>query len=99
MSYYITKYALTQGILEVTDSQFEEHFRIFESVGARYLAGNNPGPFWCTHLMMNRDCWSSKMAAQARARQMVEDKHKSLLKQLKKLGELRVKIVKLKEPT
>lgn len=99
MSYYITKYALTQGILEVTDSQFEEHFRIFESVGARYLAGNNPGPFWRTHLMMNRDCWSSKMAAQAMVREMVKTKLASLRKQIKKLGELRVKIVKLKEPT
>lgn len=76
MKYYITKYALTEGILEVDENETE----IFEG----YLKTKFYGLF-----VPARDWFTSLADAEIRVQQMVEAKLRSLEKSKKKLTNYR----------
>lgn len=96
MPYYVTKWALTRGIIEVTDQQFKKLFSIRTTdAGTSYLAGNNSGPFWTWFLQIGKDCFTDRDEALCDAERRKSTKRRSLRKQLKALETKSIDVVRL----
>lgn len=78
---FITKYALTQGIIET-------NLEVCSSVSSDMVAAHDLGPHALFH-KEGRDWHRTKAAAVARAETMRDEKIKSVEKQLKKLRGLK----------
>ena len=76
---YLTKYALTRGIITCTVGQ------VLKEGGKDYYKGE--GMHW-TLSPMNRDAWDEPEAAEADARRKARRKIESIQKQLKRLEPL-----------
>jgi len=86
MTYYVTKYALTQGIVEVPEDRGQNH------IG--YLYYDHGG--WSIQVT-NKDWFTDLPAATARAEAMREAKIKSLQKQLQKMKLIAIGVRKLRD--